>query len=83
MEAAGGSSASAACSLGSTVSAARVSAAGSAYLRRTIGEGIHWQRFDPGELGYVAAVVALAFLAGLVPALAAYRTPVATNLVAA
>lgn len=60
-----------------------LSAAGSVYLQQTIGEGIHWQRFDPDELGYVAVVVVLAFLAGLVPALAAYRTPVATNLVAA
>lgn len=60
-----------------------LSAAGSVYLQETIGEGIHWQRFDPDELVYVAIVVALAFLGGLVPALAAYRMPVATNLVAA
>ncbi len=34
------------------------------------------------EVYYVIAVVILATIAGLVPALKAYRTPVATNLVA-
>jgi putative ABC transport system permease protein len=60
-----------------------LSAIGSVYLRESIGEGINWVRFDIYEIYYLVAVVALAFLAGLVPALTAYRTPVATNLVAA
>jgi hypothetical protein len=34
------------------------------------------------ELLYAVAVVILAVLAGLVPAVKAYKTPVATNLVA-
>jgi putative ABC transport system permease protein len=34
------------------------------------------------EAGYIVAVVILAIFAGLVPAMKAYRTPVATNLVA-
>lgn len=60
-----------------------LSAVGSVYLQKTIGEGIHWLRFSPEELGYLMAVLIIAFFAGLVPALKAYTTPVATNLVAA
>lgn len=60
-----------------------LSAAGSVYLQQTVGEGIHWLLVDGWELLYLAAVVIIAFLAGLVPALKAYSTPVATNLVAA
>ena len=59
-----------------------LAAAGSQYLQQTIGEGINWMVVGWKEWGYLAAVVILAFLAGLVPALKAYRTPVATNLVA-
>jgi putative ABC transport system permease protein len=59
-----------------------LSAAGSTYLQQTIGEGINWLSTDRWEWLYLVAVVILAFLAGLVPALKAYRTPVATNLVA-
>jgi putative ABC transport system permease protein len=55
---------------------------GSAYLNRFLGERIVWLSFDRFEVLYLAGVVALAVLAGLVPALKAYRTPVATNLVA-
>jgi putative ABC transport system permease protein len=59
-----------------------LSAAGSTYLQETVGEGINWIRVGPEEWLYLAAVVVMAFLAGLVPAMKAYRTPVATNLVA-
>jgi putative ABC transport system permease protein len=59
-----------------------LSAAGSVYLNRTIGEGINWISVGGEEWGYLALVVVMAFLAGMVPALKAYRTPVATNLVA-
>jgi hypothetical protein len=34
------------------------------------------------EAVYILAVIALAIVAGLVPAMKAYRSPVATNLVA-
>jgi putative ABC transport system permease protein len=46
-----------------------------------IGEGINWVRIDVNEVYYLFAVVVIAVLAGLVPALKAYQTPVATNLV--
>ncbi len=58
-------------------------AAGSAFLQRLVGEGFPWQRVGLDEVWYVAGVVVLAVLAGLVPALKAYRTPVATNLTTA
>jgi putative ABC transport system permease protein len=58
-------------------------AVGSVYLERTMGEGIHWMFFDRWEALYIVGVVLVAFLAGLVPALKAYTTPVATNLAAA
>jgi putative ABC transport system permease protein len=57
-----------------------LSAGGSVYLEQTMGEGIHWLRFSKEELAYLIAVVVIAFLAGLVPALKAYSTPVADNL---
>ena len=56
---------------------------GSGYLDRVLGQGIHWYRIDGNELLILLGVVAIAVLAGLVPALKAYRVPVATNLVAA
>jgi len=59
-----------------------VCAAGSVYLERAMGEGIHWMIFDRWEALYIVGVVLVAFLAGLVPALKAYTTPVATNLAA-
>ena len=59
-----------------------LSAAGSAYLEATMGESINWLGVGSEEWGYLALVVVMAFLAGLVPAMKAYRTPVATNLVA-
>jgi putative ABC transport system permease protein len=60
-----------------------LSGVGSSYLQQTVGEGINWVRIGLEEWGFFIAVVAIAFLAGLVPAMKAYRTPVATNLVAA
>lgn len=57
-------------------------AVGSGYLQKTVGEGIHWMTVSWEEGVYLLAVVAIAFLAGLVPALKAYGTPVATNLAA-
>jgi putative ABC transport system permease protein len=60
-----------------------IGAGGSVFLRRMVGEGIDWLVTSPAEWIYLGVVVVLAILAGLVPALKAYRTPVATNLVAA
>lgn len=59
-----------------------VAAVGSAYMNRLLGEGINWLSTDQYELLYLVGVVLIAVIAGLVPALKAYRTPVATNLVA-
>jgi putative ABC transport system permease protein len=59
-----------------------LSGLGSEYLNRTIGEGINWIGVGIEEWAYLALIVIMAFLAGLVPALKAYRTPVAKNLVA-
>ncbi|HEY1686872.1 MAG TPA: ABC transporter permease, partial [Tepidisphaeraceae bacterium] len=56
---------------------------GSIALNNMIGEGFNWVATDQWEWLYLLAVVVLAVLAGLVPAMKAYRTPVATNLVAA
>lgn len=56
-------------------------AGGSAYLQQLIGQGIAWHTIDRSELLYLGLVVLLAVLAGLVPGLKAYSTPVATNLV--
>jgi hypothetical protein len=46
-----------------------------------MGEGLNWTRIGGEEALYLIAVTVIAVLAGLVPALKAYRTPVATNLV--
>jgi putative ABC transport system permease protein len=54
---------------------------GSFYLDRYLGEGINWHHPGLVEWLYLVAVVIVALIAGLVPALKAYRTPVATNLV--
>ncbi len=59
-----------------------LSGAGSVYLQQTMGEGIRWLVFDRWEILSLVAVVAIAFVAGLVPGLKAYTTPVATNLAA-
>ena len=57
-------------------------AAGSRYVQLLVGEGFNWVAVKPDEVIYLIAVTLLAVVAGLVPALKAYRTPVATNLVA-
>jgi putative ABC transport system permease protein len=59
-----------------------LAAIGSFYFNRYIGEGINWVSTDRFEWIYLAAVIVIALIAGLVPAMKAYRTPVATNLVA-
>ena len=57
--------------------------AGAVFFERTLGERIDWLQPDLREWVYLGGVVVIAVLAGLVPGLKAYRTPVATNLVAA
>lgn len=57
-----------------------LAAAGAVVMLRTFGEGINWHSVGLAEVLCLAGVVALSFIAGLVPALKAYRTPVATNL---
>jgi putative ABC transport system permease protein len=59
-----------------------IGAIGSAAMDRTLGQGFNWFAVGPEELAYLAGVVVVAVLAGLVPAMKAYRTPVATNLAA-
>jgi putative ABC transport system permease protein len=54
----------------------------SAGMEAYLGEGIKWYLVTGVEWVYLAAVVALAALAGLVPAMKAYKTSVAANLVA-
>jgi putative ABC transport system permease protein len=58
-----------------------LAAIASVLFNQFIGEGINWMRIDVNEVYYLCAVVVVAVLAGLVPAMKAYRTPVATNLV--
>lgn len=58
-----------------------VAAGGSAYLKRLVGQGFSWHTIAWPELAFLGAVVIIAFLAGLVPALKAYQAPVADNLV--
>jgi len=55
-------------------------ALGNVFLVRHLGERLDYARIGAEELAYVALVVVIAVLAGMVPALKAYRTPVATNL---
>jgi putative ABC transport system permease protein len=57
--------------------------AASVLLNHYVGEGIDWLRIGWQEGVYLACVVLVAILAGLVPAMKAYQTPVATNLVTA
>ena len=54
---------------------------GSMFLARTMGEGINWLSVDRIEAIYLVSVVIIAVLAGLAPALKAYRVSVAANLV--
>ncbi len=55
---------------------------GSRLTERMVGEGFNWMAIGRNEWLYLLAVVVLSLLAGLIPALKAYQTPVATNLVA-
>lgn len=59
-----------------------LAAAGSVYLQKLIGERIDWLSVNSSEWLYLGIVIVISTLAGLVPALKAYRTPVATNLTA-
>ncbi len=52
------------------------------FFNQYVGEGIHWLRPGLIEWLYLGGVVVVALVAGLIPALKAYSTPVATNLVA-
>ena len=56
---------------------------GSFYFDQYVGQGINWVHSDQWEWVYLVAVIVIALIAGLVPAMKAYRTPVATNLTAA
>ena len=58
-----------------------IGAAGSVYMQQLMGQGIQigW-RWDGMRGFYILLAVGLALLAGLVPALKAYRTSVAVNL---
>jgi putative ABC transport system permease protein len=60
-----------------------LTAGGSWYMQRLMGTSIAWWRVGGGEMAYWGAVILVSLLAGLVPALKAYRTPVAENLAAA
>jgi putative ABC transport system permease protein len=55
---------------------------GSGIMYERFGESLSWWVVDYTEPIYMVAVIILALAAGLVPALKAYTTPVATNLVA-
>jgi len=59
-----------------------LAALGSVYMNQLLGQGINWLAWDWWEVLYLGVVVVIAAIAGLVPAMKAYRTPVATNLVA-
>lgn len=58
-----------------------LAAGASVALDRMMGEGFNWASLGSAELGYLIAAVGLSLLAGLVPALKAYSTSVAENLV--
>jgi putative ABC transport system permease protein len=60
-----------------------LAAAASWYMARSFGAGLAWWTFGAAEFVYLATVVLVSLLAGLVPALKAYQTPVAENLLAA
>lgn len=57
-----------------------IAAVGGTYLQQAFGQHLSFMQVSGTELLYVAGVVVMAGLAGLVPALQAYRTSVAANL---
>jgi len=60
-----------------------VNVLGAWYMSQNYGEFLGYGYIEYlFEAGYIVAVILLAIFAGLVPAMKAYRTPVATNLVA-
>jgi ABC-type antimicrobial peptide transport system permease subunit len=60
-----------------------VNAVGAWYMAEHYGEFLGYNYIElVFEAGYIIAVIVLAIIAGLVPAMKAYRSPVATNLVA-
>lgn len=59
-----------------------LAATGSVAAAQLVGERLDWIAVSAVELLYLVGVVVLAALAGLAPALKAYQTPVAANLVA-
>lgn len=69
--------------VGGLIAAHLLAAGASAFFSRMLGEGINWLAWNPIELLYLLAVVVLCLIAGLVPAIKAYRVPVADNLVSA
>lgn len=58
-----------------------IGAAASQMMEKQVGQGFNWLRIGGEEVLYLGLVVIIAVVAGLIPALKAYRTPVATNLV--
>ncbi|GIW77624.1 MAG: hypothetical protein KatS3mg104_2687 [Phycisphaerae bacterium] len=58
-----------------------LAAGASVTLDRMMGEGLNWATLGTSELIYLVSAVGLSLLAGLVPALKAYSTSVAENLV--
>ncbi len=59
-----------------------LAAAASVALHGAMGEGLNWLRVSLAQGLYFVAAIALSIIAGLVPALKAYSTSVAENLVA-
>jgi putative ABC transport system permease protein len=59
-----------------------LTALGSLYMQHVFGTTLHWWHMGWPEFAYLGAVIIVSLLAGLVPALKAYKTPVAENLVA-
>jgi putative ABC transport system permease protein len=57
-------------------------AGASVYIERLLGTSIPWWQLANEEWLFVAVALVVSLLAGLVPALKAYKTPVAENLVA-
>ena len=53
------------------------------YFNLTLGQSIEWYRISYAEIVAILIATAIAALAGLVPAIKAYSSPVAVNLTAA